>query len=499
MAQTEDPDSRLAVVYLRSWRQWDQAGLARATGIAASQVSDFERGKKPVPRAALDRIARATGFPQHLLDPLLESLRSLRAAAEGRLSGDRAATDVKAAGLAALLRSATAVVSEVWTTRCARPAGLSPTAMREEAEKLWARLQPRTVEQRRLLVEDAGEYRSWALCERIAAVSIDTAANHPKKALELAQLAFRIAELVPGEEAWRWRLQGYAGAPIANAWRACNDLPAADEAMARARKLWDSGAAADPGLLNEAWLPWIQATLHRDNRSLGEALCCIDEALLLDRGELRGKILLSKANILKVLNDPEGSTAALAEASALIDWTREPRLALVLRFNLVADLCHLGRAEEARLRLPEVRDLAERLGEELDLVRVVWLEAQVANGLGQTVDALVAFERARQGFRDRELAYDYALVSLELSVSLLELGRTAPVREVAEEMLWIFRSQRVHREALAALQLFCEAARRETASVQLARCIVDFLHRAQHDPERASSRRPTLVEQRRPG
>jgi hypothetical protein len=50
-------------------------------------------------------------------------------------------------------------------------------------------------------------------------------------------------------------------------------------------------------------------------------------------------------------------------------------------------------------------------------------------------------------------------------------------------MLPIFRSQEVEREALAALRLFCEAARRKTATVELARRVVRFLHRAQHDPE----------------
>jgi hypothetical protein len=43
-----------------------------------------------------------------------------------------------------------------------------------------------------------------------------------------------------------------------------------------------------------------------------------------------------------------------------------------------------------------------------------------------------------------------------------------------------FRAQKVEREALAALQLFCEAAKRRTATAER---VVKFLHRAQHDPE----------------
>jgi hypothetical protein len=90
--------------------------------------------------------------------------------------------------------------------------------------------------------------------------------------------------------------------------------------------------------------------------------------------------------------------------------------------------------------------------------------------------------RARRDSLEHPLPYDYALMSLDLSLALLEEGRTAEVREIAEEMLWIFKAQEVHREALAALRLFCEAAKHEAATVELARRVERFLRRAQLDP-----------------
>jgi hypothetical protein len=65
----------------------------------------------------------------------------------------------------------------------------------------------------------------------------------------------------------------------------------------------------------------------------------------------------------------------------------------------------------------------------------------------------------------------------------LDQNRTAQVRALAEEMAWIFRAQGINREALAALRIFCDAAEREAASLELARSVVRFLHRAQYDPE----------------
>ena len=308
------------------------------------------------------------------------------------------------------------------------------------------------------------------------------APNHPREALELAELALLIAERLPGDRAWGLRLQGYAWAHVSNARRVCNDLPGAEAAIVRARKLWEAGEPGDPGFLNRAWLPGLEAALRRAQRRFPEALRRIEEALALDVGELKREILLTRANIHDALGNPEASTVALLEAAPLIDPRREPRLAFGVRFNLLVDLCHLERFEEAEPRLPEVRTLAAQLGEELDLTRVLWLEGKVAAGLERDGEARAAFEQARRVFGQRELAFDYALVSLEMAVLLLEQGRAAEVRTLAEEMLRIFRAQKIEREALAALRLFCDAARRETATAELARRLVKFLHRAQHDP-----------------
>ena len=57
------------------------------------------------------------------------------------------------------------------------------------------------------------------------------------------------------------------------------------------------------------------------------------------------------------------------------------------------------------------------------------------------------------------------------------------LRAIAEEMAVIFQSQQVHSQALAALLIFCEAANREAATVELARQVARFLYRAQSDPE----------------
>jgi len=423
------------------------------------------------------------GLPPETIDNTLAALAANRAA--GRAPDGNAAPRSPADRRI----EAVAVQSGRMMTELVRPL-LSLLTMegkalqeRQRADFLWQQLKGKPPHERQVLVEGSRKYRSWALCERVAAESIEAAADSPEQAQYLVGLAVRIAELAPGEEAWRLRLQGYAWVHASNARRVAGDLPGADKALSRAKKLWEAGATGDPGLLNESVVLGLEATLRSAQRRFSEALRRIDDALAADCGDFRGRLLLAKARIFGALGDAEKSTSTLREAAPLIDSHREPRIALGLRFELVVNLCLQDRAAEAALKLGEVQELAEQEGKELDLVRVVWLRGKVAAGLGRKEEAREAFEQVRRELEARKIAIDYALVCLDLSVVLLDQGRAAEVRAISLEMLWIFREQKVHREALAALQVFCDAARQEVATAALVRQLIQYFYRAQHDPE----------------
>jgi hypothetical protein len=61
------------------------------------------------------------------------------------------------------------------------------------------------------------------------------------------------------------------------------------------------------------------------------------------------------------------------------------------------------------------------------------------------------------------------LALLEEAGLLLDEGRTAEVKALVRELPAVFKAEEVHREALAALRLFHEAAEREAATADLAR------------------------------
>jgi tetratricopeptide (TPR) repeat protein len=183
------------------------------------------------------------------------------------------------------------------------------------------------------------------------------------------------------------------------------------------------------------------------------------------------------------MGDCEGAIAALEEAAPWVDGQREPRQLFGLRFNLAVNLCHLGRYADAAPLVVEVRDSAITLRNDLDLVRVLWLDARVSAGLGRRAESIPVLRQVRETFAARGLAYDAALATLNLAVLLLEEGRTAEARALAPEMLPIFESLGVDREALAAIRVFCEAAGRAAARLELGRRLLHFFDRARHDPE----------------
>ena len=191
---------------------------------------------------------------------------------------------------------------------------------------------------------------------------------------------------------------------------------------------------------------------------------------------------MKKANTLELAGDYAGALEVLLQAEPHIEAQGEPRLRFLLLFSRAANLLRVERIAEAQDLLPKVRKLAVELGNQLELTRVLWLSARIGFGLGRLVEAQAAYEQVRRVFEEQRIAYDYALASLELSVVHLEQGHAAAVAELAEEMWWIFEDQGVHKDALAALKLFCEAARKQQADAGWVRRVFDYLYRAQNSP-----------------
>lgn len=190
---------------------------------------------------------------------------------------------------------------------------------------------------------------------------------------------------------------------------------------------------------------------------------------------------MKKGTNYDVMGDYEQAVEAYLEARPLVERRADPRLTYMLRFNIAAALCHLNRYPEAAELLREVRDQVTERDDRIEMSRVFWLEGRILAGLDRPREARRYLGEARERFAAEEMFYDVALALLEETGLLLGEGRWLEVKALAPELAKLFNSKGVHREALAALQLFQEAVEHETATADLARRVLRFLFLARHD------------------
>jgi transcriptional regulator with XRE-family HTH domain len=482
MPKSRPPALGASLRFLRFAHGWSEEELGRALDIKPVLISRYERGSKTLSRERLEQLLAVMGVPPEAIDGALYTLGVGPAFESPGSPVDPTPEERrKIHQMAAVAGHGAAEATRTQLTANIRQ--LRTDQDRGQAGELWQALQELSPRERMTAVETGRKYRSWALAERLCAESERAAAHRADRAMELAGLALRVAKLACGNEVWGSRLQGYVWAFVGNARRVQGDLPGAEEAFLRSDQLWEVGAGADSGLLDASRLLDLKASLRSYQGRLAEALPLLDRAFQATKNsEAQIRILIKKSIALRFLGSSQESINALRKAEGLIQEKPDLRTSWLIRFNLATSFWQLGDHKEAKTLLPEVRELAVRLANELDLVRVLWLEGRILAGLGRPWEALPALEQVRRYFSASQIAYDAALASLEIAVFYLEEERTGEVKRLAEEMLWIFNSQGVHKEALAALRLFCEAAGREEATADLARRVVDYLVRARNNP-----------------
>jgi tetratricopeptide (TPR) repeat protein len=187
--------------------------------------------------------------------------------------------------------------------------------------------------------------------------------------------------------------------------------------------------------------------------------------------------LVKKAKILEESGDLDGAIESLRLAAGEIAPENEPRLLVYARHNLIWCLATAGRFEEAERLLPEVHALFAEVAKPLDLVRLRWTEGRIAVGRGRLEAAEGLFREVQEEFLRRGMGYDAALVALDLGVLYAEQGRTADLKRLAAELVPVFESREVRREALAALVLFQHACEEERLTVEMARHLAELVRR----------------------
>lgn len=360
-------------------------------------------------------------------------------------------------------------------------------AERAAAPMVLAELLRQPPERREMLLRNGRRFRTWGVLELLIERSREKGIEDPAQGESLARLALTLTERLDAEHYGAERIQDLRArvwGQIGNLRRIASDFPGAETAFQTAFALLRQGTA---DLMEKAILLDVRASLLREQRRFDEAARLLRRAqrIFLQYGEKHraGKVLVKMSTVHEHAARSDEAIRVLYEALKLIEPKRDPRLLLAAQHNLITNLAETGRFMEAQGLFIQARPLYARFPDGWTQNRRRWVEGRIARGLGQLPEAEALLRAARDGFVGEGVAYDVALVSLDLALVHAEQGRTAEVQRIAEETIPLFSSRPIHREALAALVLWARAVREDMASRELILEVASFLRRARHDPD----------------
>ena len=298
--------------------------------------------------------------------------------------------------------------------------------------------------------EDPETMLHWAYLARIAAERAEPAT---------AGSASRLADL----KARAWGQYG-------NALRVSSRLREAQEAMAVSARHLEAGTR-DPVL--RARLCEQMASLHTFQRSFAEAITTLKEAEQVYRelGETHAlaRTLVQEAIAYLYGGEPETAVTLLNRAVPLIDQEEDPRLLLAACHNIVRCYIDLDQPEQALSLLFDAQELYNEFKDSMILLKAAWQQGVLLRDMGQLRAAESALLHARKEFLERDMAYEVAVVSLDLSLVYVKLGAVAELKQMVVDMVPIFRALRVDREVLASLLQLQTIADQEHRALELIR------------------------------
>lgn len=252
--------------------------------------------------------------------------------------------------------------------------------------------------------------------------------------------------------------------------RVAGRLQEAEESMRTAQGFFQTGTG-NPGL--KAYLSEQIASLYTHQRRFDAAVARLGEAadIFCRLGETHAfaRTLVEQAIASIYSSKTESAVDLLNRAIPLIDHEGDPHLLLAACHNLVRCYIDLDKPEQALSLYSEAQDLYREFSDPLILLKAGWQEGQLLRDLGHLRNAETVLVHAQQGFLDRGLIYEAALVSLDLAALYLKLGSLDDLKQTAVAAVPIFRALGVDREALGSLIQLQQVADQEEQAMELIR------------------------------
>jgi tetratricopeptide (TPR) repeat protein len=358
---------------------------------------------------------------------------------------------------------------------------------RAAAPALLAEVRPHPPARRLTLVRNSRRFQRWGFCEIMVQQSFEEVFNDTREAVSLAEVAVAAADALDQQEygeALVEDMRGRARVYHANALRVVSDLSGSSETFRAAAQHLSRGTG-DP--IERGHLLYFESVLRYTERRLDDAHRLLDRAIALFEGvgddHLVGRAILQKGRLLERGGNPDEAIRADRRALQLLDRNRDPRLVQIAEHSLVVDLNEAGRHEEALALLVKLRATYRGSHDRILLLRLTWTEGKIELARGRLAEAGSAFVKVRSAFIEEGIPIEVALASLDLAIVYHHQRRTTEMKQLAAEMLAIFCSLRIQREAIAALLTFQKAVEMEAVTLGLIAELAAYLERSRRNPD----------------
>lgn len=328
---------------------------------------------------------------------------------------------------------------------------------------------------------------TWAFVHGLTIETWEVDHPDPPRAVELATRGVELAMALDESEYGQRRtqdLRALAYAKLGNVLRIQSEFREAEIAFSQATQHRLSGTG-DP--LVRARIQLAELSFYGSLEKFDEAFALADRiaaiARRFDDEQLLGRVLLTRAYFESNAGHTTQALRLSRQALRHIDAFQEPRLVLVAWHNLILTLTYEDRYEEAADRLPDLRSLHEKFGNRLDRLRFQWVEGRIDLAMGRQRRGEEALERVRTSFIEAGVGFEAALVSLDLAHAYAKQKRSDDMRRLAEQMIPIFESRDMHREAIAALLVFQRATEMDRVNVRFVEELASFLRRSRGNPQ----------------
>lgn len=325
-------------------------------------------------------------------------------------------------------------------------------------------------------------------CQALLEHSRESRFSDPERMVMSASMAVTLVERAiarHGESAELADLEARAWAELGNAHRVADDFVSAEGALAHAL---NRSAQGTRGPLLLARIMDLAASLYIDQRRFKEArhlLECV-YSIYQHEGDVHSaaRTFISKGIAANLALNPEEAIGFLTEGLCRIDPAHDPKLVLAGVHGLLWCLVDSGRAADASSLLLQARPLYESMGERFDRLPQFWLEGRIASHLGEDEKAEQLLQTVRKGYRDADIAYDVALVSLDLAALWLRQGRMLEIQGIVDEVIGILRARNLQREALSAFLMLKKAFQTNQATAALLQAASNQLWKLERFPAR---------------